>query len=104
MKMFFVYVLTNRYHTVYYTGMTNNLLRRIHEHKTKVNNGFSAKYNIDKLIYYEAYDNPTDAISREKQIKKYSRKKKIMLIERMNSRWLDLNSEGDLSPPVGGSR
>jgi putative endonuclease len=76
-----------------YTGMTNNLLRRMDEHKRKVVKGFAAKYNLTLLAYYEATDSPRAAIAREKQIKGWLRKKKIALIESLNPHWEDL-SEG----------
>ncbi len=84
--------MTNKSKTLY-TGMTNNLNRRVYEHKNKLIEGFTKKYNIDKLIYFELFNNPKDAIRREKQIKGWIRKKKIELIESMNPEWKDL-SEG----------
>ncbi|NWF91245.1 MAG: GIY-YIG nuclease family protein [Ignavibacteriaceae bacterium] len=92
MKDFHVYIMTNKSKTLY-TGMTNNLNRRVYEHKNKLIQGFTKKYNIDKLVYFELFNNPTDAIRREKQIKGWIRKKKIELIESINPEWKDL-SEG----------
>ena len=82
--------MTNKNNTVLYTGMTNNLLRRSWEHKSKLYASFTKRYNITKLVYYETFNNPTDAIKREKQIKAGSRKKKIELINKLNPGWEDL--------------
>ena len=76
-----------------YTGVTNNLIRRVWEHKSKTVEGFTKKYDIDKLGYYETYTNIIDAIQREKQIKGGSRKAKLKLIETMNPNWEDLYNE-----------
>jgi putative endonuclease len=89
-RTFYVYILTNTWKTVLYTGMTNNLVRRIYEHKNGISRGFSFRYNLSKLVYYEATDSPSAAIAREKQIKAGSRKKKIAMIERINPNWHDL--------------
>jgi putative endonuclease len=89
-RVFYIYIITNERNTVLYTGVTNNLIRRILEHEQKLNKGFTAKYNCHKLVYYETYDNPSDAIAREKQIKAGSRKRKIKLIESKNPEWYDL--------------
>jgi putative endonuclease len=86
----YVYIMTNKYNTVLYTGIINNLKRRIYEHKEKLVAGFTNKYNITKLVYYEVFDDPENAISREKQIKAGSRQKKIQLIDSMNKEWRDL--------------
>lgn len=90
-KQFYVYILTNRNNNVLYTGVTNNLPRRVYEHKNKLIEGFTKKYHVDKLVYYETYANSISAISREKQIKSGSRAKKIRLIESMNKEWDDLS-------------
>ncbi|TRZ81317.1 GIY-YIG nuclease family protein [bacterium] len=82
--------MTNKGNTVLYTGVTNNLERRVSEHKSKTIKGFTAKYNITKLVYYEEYNNITNAIMREKQIKAGSRKKKIDLINSINPECRDL--------------
>lgn len=87
---YFVYIMTNKYNTVLYTGMTNNLIKRIAEHKSKSIPGFTKKYNIFKLIYYEIFEDVNAAIHREKQIKAGSRKKKLDLIKAMNPDWDDL--------------
>ncbi|HEY53840.1 MAG TPA: GIY-YIG nuclease family protein, partial [Caldilineae bacterium] len=89
-KHYYVYIIANKHHTVFYTGMTNDLVRRIHEHRTKAIKGFTQRYNIYKLLYYEEYDSPIDAIQREKQIKKYRREKKKALINGLNPEWQDL--------------
>ena len=90
MKNYFIYILTNNHNKVLYTGMTKSLMRRVWEHKAKLIDGFTKKYNIDKLVYFESFDNPSDAIKREKQIKAGSRKKKLELISNFNPRWEDL--------------
>ena len=76
-----------------YTGVTNNLMRRVYEHKNKLIDGFTKKYNITKLVYYEVANLATSAIAREKQIKGWTRKKKIALIESVNPQWKDLSEE-----------
>ncbi len=87
---YYVYILTNKRNTVLYTGVTNNLSRRILEHKIKLNNNcFTSIYNVCKLVYYEKFDIITDAIIREKQIKAGSRKNKEELIDENNSKWED---------------
>jgi len=85
--------MTNKNHTVLYTGVTNNLVRRLYEHKMKLVKGFTKKYNICKLLYYEVCDDSYNAIVREKQIKAGSRKKKEELINKMNPKWEDLSEE-----------
>ena len=82
--------MTNKNNTVLYTGVTNDLNRRVYEHKKKMMDGFTKKYNVDKLVFYEVYDDINNAIAREEQIKSGSRVKKIKLIEEMNSGWKDL--------------
>jgi putative endonuclease len=89
-KQYFVYILTNRNNTVLYTGITSNLKRRVFEHKEKILEGFTKRYNISKLVYYEMFDDPENAITREKLIKGGSRQKKMQLIEGMNKEWRDL--------------
>ncbi len=91
-KQYYVYILTNKNNTTLYVGITNNLIRRIHEHKNKLSDGFTKKYNIDKLVYFETCADPLSAITREKQIKSGSREKKILLIESINVEWKDLYS------------
>ena len=88
--MYYIYIITNKYNTVIYTGVTNNLERRVFEHKTKTGSRFTAKYNVEKLVYFEIFLYINDAIAREKQIKGGSRQKKIDLIEKANPEWLEL--------------
>jgi len=90
MKTGYVYILTNKANTVLYTGVTSDLPKRIYQHKRKMVDGFSKKYNLDKLVYYEILDDIENAISREKQIKGWVRKKKIELIDSLNPTWNDL--------------
>ena len=89
MKQYYVYILTNHSRTLY-VGVTNNLKKRVWEHKNKLLEGFTKKYNIDQLIYYEQTDNVYSAIVREKQLKRWGREKKINLVEKMNPLWIDL--------------
>ena len=91
MKNYYVYILTNRNNKVIYTGITNNLQRRIYEHKQKLIDGFSKKYNLNKLVYFQEFSNVSDAISAEKKIKGWLRIKKIRLIESINPEWEDLS-------------
>jgi putative endonuclease len=86
----YVYIITNRRHTVLYTGVTTNLRKRVWEHKEKLVEGFTKRYNVTKLLYYEVAENILAAIEREKQVKGGSRKKKIDLINSMNPAWRDL--------------
>jgi putative endonuclease len=85
--------MTNKGNSTLYTGITNDLKRRIYEHKEKLVEGFTKKYNITKLVYYEIYDDAESAISREKQIKGGSRQNKLDLINGMNPNWHDLYEE-----------
>jgi len=87
---YFVYIMTNRWNTVLYTGVTNNLKRRVYEHREKLVEGFTKKYNVTKLVYFETCEDVNVAIAREKQIKGGSRQKKLDLILQMNPEWLDL--------------
>ena len=87
-----VYILANKSNKVLYTGVTSNLAGRIYQHKNKLCRGFTYKYNVDRLVYYEVCDDMYAAITREKQIKGGSRAKKIALIESMNPQWRDLYS------------
>jgi putative endonuclease len=88
--MYFVYLTASKKHGTLYLGVTNDLVRRIYEHKTKAKRGFTAQYDVVHLVWYEAYDDPTTAITREKEIKKWRRDWKIALIEEENPEWLDL--------------
>ena len=85
--------MTNRKNTVLYTGVTNDLKKRVYEHKEKLANGFTKKYNITKLVYYEVFEDIENAILREKQLKAGSRQKKIRLVNSMNKEWCDLYKE-----------
>ena len=98
--LYYVYLLTNSNHTVFYTGVTNDLVRRLSEHKEKKINGFTQKYNVNKLIYFEKFDLIDLAIAREKQIKGYSRSKKIALIELTNRAWFELKGNEVLEIPL----
>ncbi|MFT4060678.1 MAG: GIY-YIG nuclease family protein [Legionella sp.] len=86
----YVYLLTNKHNNVLYTGVTNDLIRRVYEHKSKRVAGFTQKYNVDRLVYYEVCESIVAAIEREKQIKGWTRKKKQILINALNPEWNDL--------------
>ena len=90
MKQYYVYIMTNRSKTLY-TGVTNDLERRVFEHKNKLVSGFTEKYNVDRLVFYEETSDVNAAIAREKQIKGWLRAKKIELIESVNKEWRDLS-------------
>jgi len=90
MKTYYVYIATNKRDTVLYTGVTSNLENRMWQHKNKIIKGFTEKYNVNKLIFYETFGNPTDAISAEKVIKGWTRKKKMDLIKKNNPEYKDL--------------
>ena len=92
-RQYYVYIMTNKYNTVLYTGVTNDLMRRVMEHKVGTGSKFTHKYNINKLVYFECWDDINEAIRREKQIKAGSRKKKEELIASMNPEWKDLFEE-----------
>ncbi|OGE18714.1 hypothetical protein A3J19_03380 [Candidatus Daviesbacteria bacterium RIFCSPLOWO2_02_FULL_41_8] len=89
-KQYYVYILTNFTDTVLYTGITNDLVRRVYEHKQKSVSGFTEKYNVSKLLYYEVFQDPRNAIKREKTIKNLLRRKKIDLIKGKNPDFKDL--------------
>ncbi|OGQ13561.1 MAG: endonuclease [Deltaproteobacteria bacterium RIFCSPHIGHO2_02_FULL_40_11] len=91
MKQYFVYIMTNKRNTVLYTGITSNIEKRVYEHKMKIIPGFTQKYNVDKLAYYEEFPDPESAIAAEKKIKGWTRQKKIKLIESHNIEWKDLS-------------
>ncbi|WP_026905407.1 GIY-YIG nuclease family protein [Pedobacter glucosidilyticus] len=93
MKTYSIYLLTNKNNTVIYTGVTNNLERRMWEHKFEKGSKFTSKYKCNKLVYYEDFHTIIDAIAREKQIKAGSRAKKIELINSMNMNWDDLSKD-----------
>lgn len=92
-KEYYVYIMTNAHNIVLYTGVTNDLARRVYEHKNGLGSTFSKKYNVHKLVYYEQGNDIHTTIAREKQIKGGSRKKKIDLINKMNPEWKDLYEE-----------
>ena len=87
-----VYIMTSRTH-VFYVGVTNDIVRRVREHKQRIHEGFTARYNIDRLVWYEVWQSIQKAIAREKQIKPWRREKKIRLIESLNPTWQDLSEE-----------
>ena len=92
-KQYYVYIMTNVHNNVLYVGVTNDLLRRVSEHKSGLVDGFTKKYHVNRLVYYEATEDVVGAIGREKQIKAGSREDKILLIESVNRDWHDLCSE-----------
>lgn len=92
-NQYYVYVLASKPFGTLYIGVTNDLSRRVNEHKTKAFQGFTSKYNVNRLVYYEVFENPEYAITREKQLKKWKRHWKIKLIEKDNSEWKDLYNE-----------
>jgi len=92
-RAYYVYILTNKRNGTLYIGITNDLIKRVWQHKEKVVEGFTEKYNVDKLVYYEIFRDPENAIKREKRIKKYPRKWKLNLIEKDNPEWKDLYEE-----------
>jgi len=97
--IYYVYILTTKYNSVLYTGVTNNLSRRCMEHKSGKIKGFTQKYNVHKLVYFEVYDYIDLAIAREKQIKGYSRAKKEKLINEFNPGWQELCNNGVVKKP-----
>ncbi len=92
MKTYYIYILTNKNDNVMYIGVTGDLQRRLYEHKNHLVTGFTDKYNVDKLVYFEASDDIKEAINREKQIKGWVRAKKDALVESVNPEWIDLSS------------
>lgn len=92
-KYYYIYILASKRNGALYIGITSGLIKRIWEHKNKLVDGFTRKYNINKLIYYEQYSDPENAIKREKRLKKYNRKWKLNLIEKVNPNWKDLYEE-----------
>ena len=93
MKKYYVYILTSKTNSTMYVGVTNDINRRLYEHKNGLIDGFTKKYNVHKLVYLEETDSIDDAIAREKQIKGWSREKKNQLVETMNPMWKDLSEE-----------
>ena len=90
MREFYVYILTNKRHSVLYTGVTGNLYERVQQHQSGEGSKFTARYNVKKLVYVELFSSPLDAIEREKQIKAGSRQDKLDLIQEVNPEWKDL--------------
>ncbi len=90
-KTFYAYILASKWHGTLYVGMTNNLTRRVQEHKEKRCSSFTAKYNVDQLVYYTSYDNSVEAVTMEKRLKRWNRDWKIELIEENNPDWKDLS-------------
>lgn len=89
-KQYYVYIMTNKYNTTLYAGVTSDLAKRVYEHKSELVGGFTKTYNIDKLVYFEVFEDVNEAIAREKSIKAGSRRKKIELIRSINADWKDL--------------
>jgi len=92
-RQFYVYILTNKVHTVLYTGITNDLAKRLWEHRTGLGSKFVSRYGVTKLVHFEIFEDPYEAISREKQIKSGPRRRKVALIEKTNPQWRDLGSD-----------
>ncbi len=93
MKAYYVYILTSKRNGTLYIGVTNDLIRRVYEHKNNLIEGFTKKYNIHKLVYYEQTNDSYSAIQREKRFKKWNRQWKLELIEKSNPQWKDLYTE-----------
>src|SRR5260370_41641956 len=91
MKASYVYMMTNQSRVVLYTGVTNSLMRRVSQHQSGDIEGFTKTYKVNRLVYYECFDDPRTAIAREKEIKGWRRDKKNALIEKMNPKWADLS-------------
>ena len=89
-NQYYIYILANKRNGTLYIGVTSNLVKRVHEHKNNIIDGFTKKYSIHKLVYYEITDDIESAIRREKQLKKWNRKWKLNLIENSNPKWIDL--------------
>ncbi|MFN2187496.1 MAG: GIY-YIG nuclease family protein [Candidatus Promineifilaceae bacterium] len=92
MKTYFVYIMSSSSGTLY-VGVTNDLARRVYQHKNKTPEGFTAKYDVSRLVYFEVHNDVREAIGREKQIKRWRREKKLKLIEAANPKWEDLSQE-----------
>lgn len=93
MRLYFTYIVTNKKRGTLYTGMTNDVINRVKYHRTKNRNSFTGKYNIKKLVWFQSFSTPDEAILREKEIKGWLRGKKVELIEKSNPDWKDLYSE-----------
>jgi len=94
MKNFYVYIMASQRNGTLYIGVTNDLARRVYEHKEKLIEGFTKEYGVCSLVYFETYSDPSDAIAREKRLKKWNRQWKIDLIEKENPEWIDLSTVG----------
>lgn len=92
-KHYYIYILASKKNGTLYIGVTNNLIRRVYEHKNNIVKGFTQKYKVHNLVYYEIYNDINDAITREKRIKKWKRQWKIELIKKFNPEWKDLYNE-----------
>ncbi len=105
-RQFYVYILTNKNHTVLYTGITNDLTKRLWEHKAGLGSDFADRYRVWKLVYFEIFEDVYEAISREKQIKAGPRKKKLALIRTANPAWRDLavDLQAGIATPLRGSQ
>ncbi len=105
-KQYYVYIMANSTNVALYIGVTSNLNKRVYEHKQKFVHGFAEKYSIDKLVYYEVYHDPENAILREKRLKGSSRAKKNQLVESLNPEWQDLYEgfENSLKVRISSSR
>jgi putative endonuclease len=90
-QQYYVYILSSRKHGTLYIGITNDLIRRVYQHQSKAVRGFTKRYGVDKLVYFEIFDDPLSAIAREKQLKKWRREWKIQLIENQNPEWIDIS-------------
>lgn len=97
MKNYYVYILASKKNGTLYIGVTNDLVKRVYEHKNNYVEGFTKKYNVQRLVYYEDYDDINLAINREKCLKKWNRKWKLKLIEKQNPNWLDLYDKLDFT-------
>ncbi len=102
MKTYYLYILASKKNGTLYTGVANNLVKRVYEHKENLVPDFTQKYNVHHLVYYEEFSDIYSAIAREKRIKKWKRQWKINLIEKMNPDWRDLYDNFDCCPSVGG--
>ncbi len=90
-EQYYVYILSSRKHGTLYIGVTNDLIRRVFQHQSKAVRGFTKRYGVDKLVYFEIFDDPLSAIAREKQLKKWRREWKIQLIENQNPEWINIS-------------
>ena len=104
-KRYFIYILASKMRGVLYIGFTSDLSIRVSQHKHEELEGFTKRYFVKRLVYYEMFEDPSSGIEREKQLKKWNRAWKIKLIEKHNPEWLDLFKDGEILPlPIGGSK